>query len=73
MLSTLLNRLEINLSALQSNYQSIQSVVGPNVGIMCVVKSDAYGHGLTRAALALSEVGARTFGVAEVEEDSGSL
>ena len=35
---------------------------------MAVVKSDAYGHGLVKATQALYEAGARTFGVAEVDE-----
>ncbi|MFC1843293.1 alanine racemase [Thermodesulfobacteriota bacterium] len=62
------NRVEINMSALQSNFQAIRKTVGPQVKIMAVVKSDAYGHGLIECARALYSVGARTFGVAEVWE-----
>jgi alanine racemase len=35
---------------------------------MAIVKSDAYGHGMVPVAQALSSEGARTFGVAEVDE-----
>ena len=62
------NRVEIDLDALQDNYRSIQQTVGPRVRVMAIVKSDAYGHGLIQAARSLSAAGARTFGVAEVEE-----
>jgi alanine racemase len=62
------NRVEIDISALQANFQAIQETVGPQIKIMAVVKSDAYGHGLIECAQALSSAGARTFGVAEVWE-----
>ncbi len=62
------NRVEIDLAALQDNYRSIQETVGQRVRVMAIVKSDAYGHGLIRAARSLYAAGARTFGVAEVEE-----
>jgi alanine racemase len=62
------NRVEIDLSALQENFLSIQKAVGPRVKVMAIVKSDAYGHGLVPCAQALYLAGARTFGVAEVWE-----
>ncbi len=62
------NRVEIDISALQANFQGIQKTVGPQIKIMAVVKSDAYGHGLIECAQALYSAGARTFGVAEVWE-----
>ena len=62
------NRVEIDISALQANFQGIQKTVGPLIKIMAVVKSDAYGHGMTDCARALYRAGARTFGVAEVWE-----
>jgi alanine racemase len=62
------NRVEIDLSALQENFLNIQRTVGPQVKIMAVVKSDAYGHGLVACSKALNRAGARTFGVAEVWE-----
>jgi len=62
------NRVEIDIGALQTNFQSIQKIVGQQVQVMAVVKSDAYGHGLLECAQALYRVGARHFGVAEVWE-----
>jgi len=63
-----LNRVRIDLSALRSNYQSIRKMIGGQVVVLAMVKSDAYGHGLVPCAKALAEAGAGTFGVAEVEE-----
>jgi alanine racemase len=63
-----LNRIEIDLGALRGNYLELQQRVGNGIEVMAMVKADAYGHGLLPAARALAEVGARTFGVAEVEE-----
>jgi alanine racemase len=62
------NRVTIDLNALAANYRAIQEAVGPGVGVMAIVKADAYGHGLVPATKALYEAGARSFGVAEVEE-----
>lgn len=62
------NWVEIDISALQENFQSIQRAVGQHVRVMAVVKSDAYGHGLVACAQALYRAGGRTFGVAEVWE-----
>jgi alanine racemase len=46
----------------------MQNAVGAGVKVMAIVKSDAYGHGLLSVTRALYEAGARSFGVAEVEE-----
>jgi len=62
------NRIEIDITALQNNFQSIQQIAGQHVRVMAVVKSDAYGHGLVECAQAIYRVGGRTFGVAEVWE-----
>ena len=62
------NRVEIDIAALQKNYQSIQQTVGQQIKVMSVVKSDAYGHGLIECAQAIYLAGGRTFGVAEVWE-----
>jgi alanine racemase len=62
------NRVEIDIAALQANFQGIQQTVGPQVRVMAVVKSDAYGHGLLECAQAMYQAGGRTFGVAEVWE-----
>lgn len=62
------NRVEIDLAALRGNYLGIRAAVGQSPRIMAVVKADAYGHGMVRVTQVLADVGARTFGVAEVEE-----
>ena len=55
----------IDLAALQYNLQRARQAA-PNSRIMAVVKANAYGHGLTRVAQALSN--ADGFGVACLEE-----
>jgi alanine racemase len=62
------NKVIIDLAALRENYLSIQQAVGDAVRVMAIVKADAYGHGLLPVAQSLYNVGARHFGVAEVEE-----
>ncbi len=62
------NRVEINLAALQANFQAILQRVGPEAQVLAMVKSDAYGHGLVPVALAIERAGGTYFGVAEVDE-----
>jgi len=62
------NRVEIDLAALRHNYLALRQLVGPRVGLLSVVKSDAYGHGLLEVAGTLNRAGANCFGVADVEE-----
>ncbi|OGQ87895.1 MAG: alanine racemase [Deltaproteobacteria bacterium RIFOXYD12_FULL_56_24] len=62
------NRVEVDLGVLRYNFQQVQKLVGADVGILAVVKADAYGHGLVPTAQAFAEAGATAFGVAEVEE-----
>ncbi len=58
---------EIDLGALRGNADVVRSVVGPTVGILAVVKADAYGHGAVACARAL-ERKVWGFGVSLVEE-----
>jgi alanine racemase len=58
---------EIDLDALVANLRLLRSRLGV-VGILAVVKADAYGHGAPRVALALEREGVAGFGVAMVEE-----
>ncbi len=58
-------RVVINLGALRHNLARVRELA-PNSRIMAIVKADAYGHGITRVAKALSSAGA--FGVACLEE-----
>ena len=62
------NRVLIDPEALVHNYRYLTSRVGPGVRFMAMVKSDAYGHSMTRAAQVLEASGCTVFGVAEVDE-----
>ncbi len=55
----------INLAAMQHNLQIIKSIA-PHTKVIAMIKADAYGHGLVRAASALTAADA--FGVACLEE-----
>ena len=59
---------EINLDAIDHNYQSIRSAVDPRSKICCVVKADAYGHGVPIVARELEKMGADWFAVSNMEE-----
>ena len=59
---------EIDLAALAANFHVVQGQVGPEIKVMAVVKSDAYGHGAVECARRLATEGAAWFGVATPEE-----
>ena len=58
---------EINLSSLKRNYGYLCSLNKGKIPI-CVLKDDAYGHGIAECARALWEEGARHFAAACVRE-----
>jgi alanine racemase len=62
------NWAEISLSALSENYRIIASHLGPSITPCCVIKCDAYGHGVIECARALEEAGAFWLGVTSTEE-----
>jgi len=62
------NRVEIDPAAIASNYRAVKNLVGAQVRVMAIVKSDAYGHGLVPVASRLAEEGVEVFGVAEMDE-----
>ena len=57
---------EVDLSAIVANIHRLQEQTG--VGVMAVVKADAYGHGLLPIARAAVTAGASWLGVALLEE-----
>ena len=59
---------EIRLSALRHNVRAIRALLPQGVGLLCVVKANAYGHGVLPVARALEADGVRMLGVATVEE-----
>ncbi len=58
----------IDTAALAHNFAHIRARVAPEVGILAVVKANAYGHGATLVAPVLDQAGAAAFGVATVGE-----
>jgi alanine racemase len=59
---------EIDLDALAANFNLVRQRVGPEIGVVAVVKANAYGHGAVRCAQRLVTEGAERFGVALPEE-----
>ena len=60
-------RVEVDLNAIQENYQKIKEHVG-SCKIMPILKANAYGHGLLRIAQLFEKINADYLGVAVVEE-----
>jgi alanine racemase len=58
----------INLTTLEANYNLIRSKVPAGVKLLCVVKADAYGHGVLPIARLLEGVGVDYLGVATMSE-----
>jgi alanine racemase len=65
---TCYNRVIIDSAALAHNYHYLMSRCAPGVRLMAMVKSDAYGHSMTRVARLLGDNGCELFGVAEMAE-----
>src|SRR5262245_23358899 len=59
---------EVSLGALRENCRQARALVGPDVGVLAVVKADGYGHGAAEAARAFLEGGATGLGVSMVAE-----
>ena len=59
---------EIDLAALQHNFQLIRSFTPKRVDILAVVKADAYGHGFMDISRELDNLGVNAFGVAFLAE-----
>jgi len=59
---------EINLKAVRHNLSCIRSFLKENVGIMAIVKANAYGHGICEVSDVLAKEGVEYLGVATVDE-----
>lgn len=63
---------EIDLKALAHNYEQLKKLALRHMtqaaGIMPVIKSDAYGHGMLQIAKRLEEMGCKYLGVSNVSE-----
>ena len=62
--------LEINKANLQNNINIIRRLIGPKVKLLAVIKSNAYGHGLTVMAELAAKNGVAGFCVDSVVEGS---
>ena len=60
--------LELNLSNLKNNIQSIRNIISDKVDIICVVKANGYGYGSLNISKYLSSIGIKYFAVATLEE-----
>ncbi len=60
--------IEIDLTALRTNFRNLKKRTPAGVRSLCVVKSNAYGHGAPRVAWTLQTAGADFFGVGTVDE-----
>jgi len=60
---------EVELSRLHRNVKAIEASLG-NTGLIAVIKSDAYGHGLEAVAASLGRSGVTRFAVAYATEAS---
>lgn len=60
--------IEIDLNALENNYNIIRSKINKETKIAAVVKANAYGHGAVRVAQKLSQFGVEYFCVGSPDE-----
>ena len=59
---------EVDLTAVRANLRALSAFLGEGVGVIAVVKADAYGHGAAPVARCLEEAGADALAVAILEE-----
>ena len=60
--------LEIDLGVISHNYDLIKAQIGQRCGVIAVVKSDAYGHGIEAIVKLLDRKGTLAYGVISLEE-----
>lgn len=60
-------RTRIDLDAIAHNVRVLKRAAG-EAQLMCVVKADAYGHGMERVVPVMEKSGADLFGVATIAE-----
>lgn len=59
---------EVDLNAIRHNYNQIKRLAGKYNAVLCVVKGDAYGHGMIKVAALLDQLGLGFFAVSDIEE-----
>ena len=60
--------LEINLSYLKNNIESIRTIISDQLDICCVVKANSYGLGAVNISKYLASIGIKYFAVATLQE-----
>ena len=60
--------IEIDLDAIERNYRQALRLLGPGTRLLCVLKANAYGHGLVPVARFLQSLGADGFAVSCARE-----
>src|SRR5258706_14314056 len=64
----LLKWVEIDLSAVEANVETVRGLLSEGVKLIAVVKADAYGHGAAEVGRLLASKGAHALGVLTVDE-----
>ena len=59
---------EIDLDALENNYNAVRRTISPSTKFCCVVKADGYGHGAVELSRLYERLGADWLAVSNVEE-----
>jgi alanine racemase len=59
---------DVSLDRIAANYRQIRAVVAPGTEVACVVKSEAYGHGMVEVSKSLLGEGATWLAVTSTEE-----
>lgn len=59
---------EVDIDAIQHNFEAIRQATDPKAQIMCVIKADAYGHGAVFLGKLYEKLGANRFAVSNIEE-----
>lgn len=62
------NEVVIDLNAIRHNFLEVRRLAGPDRGVIAVIKSDAYGHGMIPVAKVLEPEKPDYFGVFELQE-----
>jgi len=60
--------ISVSRSALRHNFGAVQTLVGPDVTVMAVVKANAFGHGAGETAQVFQDAGASFFAVTTPDE-----
>lgn len=59
---------EIDLNALEYNFNNIKSKLSKDTKLLCVLKADAYGHGAEFLVKEYEKIGADWYGVSNIDE-----